>query len=325
MENVNKPLSEEAKAFNHRIEERVSEGFIPDLRRNQRCEFFYKSFWRDPVFSDLYVGNMFREYRDILAKYVQPGARILDAGCGAGYFALELAREGYNVVAIDIADSAIEQAKTALESNPYKDNFGHLEYHVGSIEQIKLNDSIPQTYDAILFSGVLHHLVDLDLALDNAYDLLKDGGVILGHEPCHENWTKSDAAITSLMRLLLSHTDSWYESKESLLKSYTPEAFQDYVDDIFTEYTQERDKHESGQSPNDNSCNGKEITNAVKKRFSHFKSKPSAAFMYRMLGGVRRPNISQEQDIARLLALFDQFATSTGILNPNYFFFSALK
>lgn len=38
----------EARAFDQRIEERVQASFIPDLRRAVKCEYFYKSFWRDP-------------------------------------------------------------------------------------------------------------------------------------------------------------------------------------------------------------------------------------------------------------------------------------
>ena len=53
-------LVEEADAFDRRIRQRVAAGFVPDLRRAVRCEHFYKSFWRDPQFIDLYLGGVAR-------------------------------------------------------------------------------------------------------------------------------------------------------------------------------------------------------------------------------------------------------------------------
>jgi len=42
------------------------------------------------------------------------GARMLDAGCGTGMLAIELARRGADVVAVDIAPGLIEEAKARL-------------------------------------------------------------------------------------------------------------------------------------------------------------------------------------------------------------------
>ena len=41
-------LKDEAEAFDARIEKRIKAGFIPDIRNAKRCEYFYKSFYRDP-------------------------------------------------------------------------------------------------------------------------------------------------------------------------------------------------------------------------------------------------------------------------------------
>ena len=66
----------------------------------------------------------------MLKKYSYPGARILDVGCGSGYISLELARSGYHVTGIDISSKVIDVAKKTLETNPFKDGFGSLKYHV---------------------------------------------------------------------------------------------------------------------------------------------------------------------------------------------------
>jgi 2-polyprenyl-3-methyl-5-hydroxy-6-metoxy-1,4-benzoquinol methylase len=48
---------------------------------------------------------------DHVAALVPPGARVLDAGCGTGRVAVELARRGYDVVGVDNDASMLEVAR----------------------------------------------------------------------------------------------------------------------------------------------------------------------------------------------------------------------
>lgn len=150
---IDSELNAEATAFNQRIEERINAGFIPDLRRSVKCEYFYKSFWRDPHFIKLILGERVDVFMDMLHKYSYKGAKILDVGCGPGYISLELARAGYHVVGIDIAEKAIEVARKTLESNYFKDGFGSLEYQVIPFE--KANG----IYDVIFFQALFIILI----------------------------------------------------------------------------------------------------------------------------------------------------------------------
>src|SRR5205807_412055 len=135
-------------------------------------------------------------------QYGGASLRILDAGCGAGYFSLELARAGYHVVGIDISERSIEIARKTLAANPFKMQFGSLEYRV-----LPFREATGE-YDAVLFSGTLHHFPDPEQNIRLACDLLKTGGLILCYEPCHEEWRMEDAAQVALIRLLLSLTSS---------------------------------------------------------------------------------------------------------------------
>lgn len=309
---------EEAEAFNERISERVQAGFIPDLRRQQRCEYFYKSFWRDPKFTNLYVGEMYRNYSAFIAKHIGKKARVLDVGCGAGYFSLELAREGHDVVALDIADEAIAEAKNTLKDNPYTTGFGSLNYQVGTIYDINITE-----FDVVLFSGVLHHLDDLKEVIAKAKSLLKDNGIIISHEPCHEQWQDNDAAIVALLRTLLAATGHWYESLE-LSDLDSEEKLLSLMADIKDEYHHERDKSEQGQSPHDNTFSGEEILIHLKEQFNQLDYKASSSFIYRVLGGLRG-GVEIEHKLAELLALFDRTLVQQKLLNPNYFYFVGRK
>ncbi len=42
---------------------------------------------------------------------LQPGSAILDLGCGAGRHAIELARRGYRVVAVDVSATLLDHAR----------------------------------------------------------------------------------------------------------------------------------------------------------------------------------------------------------------------
>ncbi len=53
-------------------------------------------------------------HRHFLDKYVTAGARVLDAGCGPGRFALDLARSGASLTLVDLSPAQLEQARQNL-------------------------------------------------------------------------------------------------------------------------------------------------------------------------------------------------------------------
>ncbi|MES1165240.1 MAG: methyltransferase domain-containing protein [Verrucomicrobiota bacterium] len=311
-------IEEEARAFDDRIEERAKAGFIPDLRRATRCEYFYKSFWRDPQFIRLYLGPVVGAYLELIGRHVGPRARILDIGCGAGYMALELARAGHDVKGIDIASSCIEIAERTLASNPYRDGFGSLCYQVASFEEVA------GQYDVLLFSGCLHHLPDPDASIQTALPLLREGGVLLCWEPCHEEWRIDDAALVSLIRGMLSLSGLWYEDPAGL-DIADDAGLRRFIGDVHQEYLHERDPHEArGQSPHDNESSGREILTALRRHFVELDYRPMTSFIYRLLGGLRGP----QDTVARLadfLTSYDRLGIAEGFLRPNNFIFMGRK
>lgn len=309
----------EAQAFDERIRERAQAGLIPDLRRAVKCEYFYKSFWRDPHFLQLYVGQRAKLYLDWLGKHGGAGLRILDVGCGAGYFSLELARAGHHVTAIDISETSIEVAQKTLDSNPFKEGFGSLEYRVMPFREVS------GSYDVVLFSGTIHHFENVEEIVKQAAELLPAGGLLMCAEPCHEEWRMEDAAQVAMIRALLSLTGFWYETSlgDEVLESEAQLA--SYINDVHTEYVTEQDKHEhGGQSPHDNSSTGEEIIATVSKYFQQLEYKPQYSFTYRLLGGLRGPD-EVVHKIADFLAMYDDLAVSQGYMKPNMFTFLGRK
>ena len=79
------------------------------------------------------------------------GARILDAGCGVGSHAIELARRGYVVSGVDLSPQLIAEAQRRVSEAALPVSFS-----VGDI----LDLSAASPYDAILCRGVLNDLLD---------------------------------------------------------------------------------------------------------------------------------------------------------------------
>jgi SAM-dependent methyltransferase len=87
-----------------------------------------------------------------------PPARVLEVGCGRGELTLALDAGGYDVTGID-------------PMAPMGPRFRRL-----LLEDLDADDG---PFDAVVASRSLHHVGDLDLALDRVRELLAEGGVFV--------------------------------------------------------------------------------------------------------------------------------------------------
>ena len=79
------------------------------------------------------------------------GATVLDIGCNAGFYSLELKRRGADrVLGIDIDDRYLGQARFAAQTLGL-----NIEFQKCSVYEV---DSLPGQFDYVLFMGVLYHL-----------------------------------------------------------------------------------------------------------------------------------------------------------------------
>ncbi|WP_295686712.1 magnesium protoporphyrin IX methyltransferase [uncultured Nevskia sp.] len=83
------------------------------------------------------------------------GRRILDAGCGTGALAIEAARRGAEVIAIDIAGNLVNVARERAPS----DLKGSIEFHVGDM----LNPALG-SFDHVVAMDSLIHYQPADIA-----------------------------------------------------------------------------------------------------------------------------------------------------------------
>lgn len=126
---------------------------------------------------DLIIDPPVRKECDVIAAWlidrgVRPGAEVLDAGCGTGRYANELARRGYVLQGVDLSPELIEVAKRAVG-----DSTGRVSFTVGNITHL------PESrYAAILCRGVLNDITD-DAGRDAVFaafsEALQSNGVLI--------------------------------------------------------------------------------------------------------------------------------------------------
>ena len=106
--------------------------------------------------------------------------KVLDYGCGNGYFTLLAAKAGADAVGIDISDVSVENGQTEAARSGLN---GKAQFKVMDCEALEFEDD---SFDLIVVSGVLHHL-DLDKAFKEMARVLKPEGAIICNEGLADN------------------------------------------------------------------------------------------------------------------------------------------
>ncbi|MFX1486422.1 MAG: class I SAM-dependent methyltransferase [Promethearchaeota archaeon] len=147
-----------------------------DSKENVLDRPLYKEFaWAyDLIVSDLALVRCNFLERMFSQRGVQPGSKILDAGCGTGNYSIELARRGYDVTGIDISSELIFLAEKKKKLSSLS-----LAFREGNILELPSFSR----FDGILCRGVLNDVIDdtsrREVFLSFASSLRKSGTLIL--------------------------------------------------------------------------------------------------------------------------------------------------
>jgi tRNA (mo5U34)-methyltransferase len=88
------------------------------------------------------------------------GWTVLDIGCNAGFYTFELAKRGADVTGIDVDEHYLTQARWLAEELGFADRVRFQKMQVYDLAHTS------ETYDLVLFMGVLYHLRYPMLGLD---------------------------------------------------------------------------------------------------------------------------------------------------------------
>lgn len=147
------------------------------------------SLWTDHPCGSTYFGDValtpeyfaqveahrYGEYAPWLKPWVQfdryRGKAVLEVGCGMGTDALQFARAGAVYHGVDLTPRSIEITRSRFAWEGFA---GEIQW--ADVEQLPFPD---ETFDLVFSNGVLHHVPDIQRAVDECRRVLRTGGTAL--------------------------------------------------------------------------------------------------------------------------------------------------
>ncbi len=152
---------------------------------------------------------------------IQPGASILDLGCGIGRISLEFARRGFRVTGVDRTIRYLEQARQQAEKENLNVEFIHSDMR--AFMRPDAFDSVVSMYTTF---GYFENQADDRRVVNNIYISLKPAGTVLidihGKETLakifqERQWSEREGAILLQEHKVIQNW-SWMQTRWILLK-----------------------------------------------------------------------------------------------------------
>ncbi|MBA3885222.1 MAG: class I SAM-dependent methyltransferase [Acidobacteria bacterium] len=147
---------------------------------------YWTELWRqtrDVSYAREERGHLPHQLRGTFSRWVRPGARVLEAGCGPGRFTVAAAARGYRAEGIDWSAGTIETLRKRFPS---------IAWHVGDVRRLHVPDG---TFDAVYSPGVCEHFEEGPAAvLAETHRVLRRGGLAIVSTPCFNTWLQRRAS-----------------------------------------------------------------------------------------------------------------------------------
>jgi ubiquinone/menaquinone biosynthesis C-methylase UbiE len=127
---------------------------------------------------DSSLRRLIQNPKRILKKYLKTGDKVLDLGCGPGFFTIDIAQlagESGLVYAADIQEGMLDRVRKKISSY----NLKNIQVHKCEESAINLNDRV----DFILAFYMIHEIPDQDKTFSELKKILNPNGKILIIEP----------------------------------------------------------------------------------------------------------------------------------------------
>ncbi|OHE58009.1 MAG: methyltransferase type 11 [Thermodesulfovibrio sp. RBG_19FT_COMBO_42_12] len=180
------------------------------------CPFWVGYFLISPL------RTLMQSPQKILSRYVTSGMKVLDTGCGMGFFSLPLARMvGSNgkVICVDVQEKMIKSLKKRAKKAGLTDRIETRISHQNSLGLNDLNEEI----DFALAFAVIHEVLNTAQFFSEVYKALKPAGTLLIAEP-KGHVSEKDFEITTTVAQhhgfkIINHPEIWRSRTILLQKS----------------------------------------------------------------------------------------------------------
>jgi SAM-dependent methyltransferase len=153
---------------------------------------YYEELWR-AMGEDLTPPDWELRRRFLLAE-IGPGDRALDVGCGTGEFTAQMAQVGAGVVGTDVAEAALERARTRHRG---------LDFRITTIDgPLPFPDN---SFDLVWASEVIEHIGDTARWLSEVRRVLTPAGRLLLTTPSHGRLRVALAGVSHFSEPLGDH------------------------------------------------------------------------------------------------------------------------
>lgn len=124
----------------------------------------------DPLAWDSYMRDIFSNAAEVISRHKPGKGRLIDIGCGYGFFLAEMKRRGgWQLQGMDVSSTAVGYAASQ-----------GFDVTQATLETAKLKDN---AYDAVTMFYVLEHVTDPSGVLAEVKRILKPGGMLLLRVP----------------------------------------------------------------------------------------------------------------------------------------------
>jgi 2-polyprenyl-6-hydroxyphenyl methylase/3-demethylubiquinone-9 3-methyltransferase len=139
---------------------------------------YYERLWRQIGEVGEVQPERFELRRDFALERLEPGERVLDVGCGEGWFCDAFAAAGFVAVGVDVAPEAIRRARARYPS---------LEFALCGETSMPFADG---SFGAAWLGEVLEHVRDGIGLLAEVARVVGPGGLLLASTPDHGVWRR---------------------------------------------------------------------------------------------------------------------------------------
>ena len=145
------------------------------MEREEMIDRIYNTFDEETRLTGSRQGQL--EYlttMQYIHKLVTPGTKVLEVGAGTGRYSIELAKEGYDVTAVELVEHNLDILRKNAQGMPNLLSFRG--------DATDLRAFADNSFNAVLLLGPMYHLYEREeqnKALDEAIRVTKPGGILM--------------------------------------------------------------------------------------------------------------------------------------------------